>query len=135
MDTSTHRTGSARSTSRHERRRPGLPSATRGLVATFAAAPAAVLAQAFGGADAKVCGFFDNVNGLLNMASIAVVTIAIIFAGYQIAFAHKRISDVAPILVGGLLIGAAAQIARMLLGPEAGECTAMLDAVLPVFRA
>lgn len=88
--------------------------------------PFAVLAQAFGGADTKVCGFFDNVNGLLNLASIAVVTIAIIFAGYQIAFAHKRISDVAPILVGGLLIGAAAQIARMLLGPEAGECTAML---------
>jgi type IV secretion system protein VirB2 len=104
-------------------------------MALLAAAPAAVVAQAFGGADAKVCGFFDNVNGLLNMASIAVVTIAIIFAGYQIAFAHKRISDVAPILVGGLLIGAATQIARMLLGPEAGECTAMLDALLPVFHA
>jgi type IV secretion system protein VirB2 len=104
-------------------------------MALLAMAPAAVLAQSFGGADAKVCGFFDNVNGLLNMASIAVVTIAIIFAGYQIAFAHKRISDVAPILVGGLLIGAAAQIARMLLGPEAGECTAMLDVLLPVFHA
>lgn len=123
---------------------PLLPPATRrgrtprpalAPVATLASWPAAVLAQAFGGADAKVCGFFDNVNGLLNMASIAVVTIAIIFAGYQIAFAHKRISDVAPILVGGLLIGAAAQIARMLLGPEAGECTAMLEAVLPVFHA
>ena len=98
-------------------------------------APAAAFAQAFGGADAKVCGFFDNVNGLLNMASIAVVTIAIIFAGYQIAFAHKRISDVAPILVGGLLIGAAAQIARMLLGPEAGECTAMLGALSTVSHA
>ena len=103
--------------------------------AAFAAAPAALMAQAFGGADAKVCGFFDNVNGLLNMASIAIVTIAIIFAGYQIAFAHKRIADVAPILVGGLLIGAAAQIARMLLGPEAGECTAMLGGVLPVSHA
>lgn len=106
-----------------------------GSLALFSLAPITVMAQGFGGADAKVCGFFDNVNGLLNMASIAVVTIAIIFAGYQIAFAHKRISDVAPILVGGLLIGAAAQIARMLLGPEAGECTAMLDAMLPVFHA
>lgn len=72
--------------------------------------------------DQKVCGFFDNVQGLLNMASIAVVTIAIIFAGYQIAFAHKRIGDVAPILIGGLLIGAAGQVARMLL-PEATECS------------
>lgn len=81
--------------------------------------------RGFAGADQKVCGFFDNVNGLLDMASIAVVTIAIIFAGYQIAFGHKRISDVAPILIGGLLIGAAGQVAKMLL-PEAKECTAML---------
>ncbi|MBJ7573602.1 TrbC/VirB2 family protein [Luteimonas sp. MC1828] len=101
-------------------------------IAVLGSAPYLALAQGFGGADTKVCGFFENVNGLLNMASIAVVTIAIIFAGYQIAFAHKRIADVAPILIGGLLIGAAAQIARMLLGPEAGECTAMLGAVLPV---
>ncbi|WP_199757161.1 hypothetical protein [Pedobacter sp. KBW06] len=28
------------------------------------------------------------------------------------AAAHKRISDVAPILIGGVLIGAAAQIAK-----------------------
>jgi type IV secretion system protein VirB2 len=77
----------------------------------------------FGGTDKKVCGFFSNINGLLNMASIAVVTIAVIFAGYQIAFAHKRIGDVAPILIGGVLIGAAGQIARMLLGEGSdGKC-------------
>ena len=33
--------------------------------------------------------FFDNVQGLLTIASISVVTIAVIFAGYQIAFAHS----------------------------------------------
>ncbi len=76
----------------------------------------------YGGTDGKVCGFFSNINGLLNMASIAVVTIAVIFAGYQIAFAHKRIGDVAPILIGGVLIGAAGQIAKMLLGDEFGNC-------------
>ncbi|CRX68842.1 TrbC/VirB2 family protein [Stenotrophomonas sp. BSUC-16] len=76
----------------------------------------------YGGTDGKVCGFFSSVNGLLNMASIAVVTIAVIFAGYQIAFAHKRIGDVAPILIGGVLIGAAGQIARMLLGDDFGDC-------------
>ena len=59
----------------------------------------------------------ELVNGLLNIASVAIVTIAIIFAGYQIAFNHKRIGDVAPVLIGGFLIGAAAQLARMLL-PE-----------------
>ena len=77
----------------------------------------------FGGADTKVCGFFENINGLLNIASIAVVTIAIVFAGYQIAFAHKRIADVAPILIGGLLIGAAGQLARMLMGADGGTCS------------
>lgn len=94
------------------------------------AAPSA-MAVGFAGADQKVCGFFDNINGLLNLASIAVVTVAIIFAGYQIAFAHKRISDVAPILIGGLLIGAASQVAKMLIGDTGEQCTAMLvDAAL-----
>jgi TrbC/VIRB2 family. len=60
-----------------------------------------VLAQdRYADTEGSVCGFLDNINGLLSIASIAVVTIAIIFAGYQIAFAHKRISDVAPILIG-----------------------------------
>ena len=88
----------------------------------FLVVPGMVMAQDFGGADLKVCGFFENINGLLNIASIAVVTIAIVFAGYQIAFAHKRIADVAPILIGGLLIGAAGQLARMLMGADGGSC-------------
>lgn len=96
-----------------------------------------VLATGFGGADTKVCGFFDNINGLLNIASIAVVTIAVIFAGYQIAFAHKRISDVAPILIGGLFIGAAGQIATMLIGDTGESCgaSAMLLNALPLVYA
>ena len=94
--------------------------------------PGVVLAQAanFGGTDNKVKGFLDNINGLLNLASVLVVTIAVIFAGYQIAFAHKRISDVAPILIGGFLIGAAAQIAKMLIGDPATQ-GAMLMHILP----
>lgn len=64
----------------------------------------------------KVCGFFQSINGLLNAASIVVVTIAVIFSGYQIAFAHKRIADVAPAMIGGVLIGAAAQVAKMVVG-------------------
>ena len=102
----------------------------------FLAVPGMVVAQDFGGADTKVCGFFDNIKGLLNIASIAVVTIAIIFAGDQIAFAHKRIADVAPILIGGLLIGAAGQLARMLMGADGGTCgTTMLINAIPVWNA
>jgi type IV secretion system protein VirB2 len=77
----------------------------------------------FAGTDTKVCGFLSNVNSLLNMGSIAVVTIAVIIAGYQIAFAHKRISDVSPILIGGVLIGAAGQIAKMLIGDTGNTCS------------
>lgn len=105
-------------------------SAQRAILSVFVTCAAFVIPSAmatgFAGADQKVCGFFDNINGLLNLASIAVVTIAIIFAGYQIAFAHKRISDVAPILIGGLLIGAAGQVAKMLIGETGDTCTAML---------
>jgi len=96
------------------------------ICATLALPSAMAAPGGFAGADQKICGFFDNIGGLLNLASIAVVTIAIIFAGYQIAFAHKRISDVAPILIGGLLIGAASQVAKMLIGETGETCTAML---------
>ena len=103
------------------------------------AVPNMLFAQTFEGADQRVCGFFDDVRGLLNMASVAIVTIAVIIAGYQIAFAHKRISDVAPILIGGLLIGAASQIAGMLLLGDGAtaetDCTAMIMNVLPVVAA
>ncbi|URX62673.1 TrbC/VirB2 family protein [Luteibacter anthropi] len=75
----------------------------------------------------KVCGFFENINGLLNAASIVVVTIAVIFSGYQIAFAHKRIADVAPALIGGVLIGAAAQVASMVVGGS-GSASKACDA-------
>ena len=102
------------------------------LISVALAMPATALAQAapdFGGTDSKVTGFLQNINGLLNLASIAVVTIAVIFAGYQIAFAHKRISDVAPILIGGFLIGAAAQIAKMLVGDTGGAVAMVLQTV------
>lgn len=107
---------------------PGSARLLQGLACCSLLLAPELLAQDFGGTDAKVCGFFDNINGLLNMISIAVVTIAVIFAGYQIAFAHKRISDVAPILIGGVLIGAAGQIARMLLGSDAGSCSGVVAA-------
>ena len=78
--------------------------------------PELALAQDGSGATTSVTTFFDNINNLLNVASIAIVTIAVIFAGYQIAFNHKRISDVSPVLVGAIVIGAAAQLAGWFIG-------------------
>ncbi|QHG87144.1 MULTISPECIES: TrbC/VirB2 family protein [Xanthomonas] len=85
------------------------------LLLVASGAGAAPGGNELGGTDTRVCGFLNNVKKLLNMGSIAVVTIAVIVAGYQIAFAHKRISEVSPILIGGVLIGAAGQIANMIL--------------------
>lgn len=80
------------------------------------------------GGNEDACGtintFAKTVQGLLNGISIVVVTIAVIFSGYQIAFAHKRIGDVAPVLIGAVLIGAASQIANMFLKGNEGGCTA-----------
>jgi type IV secretion system protein VirB2 len=75
------------------------------------------------------CKFASNINKILNAVSIIVVTIAVVFSGYQIAFAHKRISDVSPVLIGAILIGAAGQIAKMFLAGStsasgATACTA-----------
>jgi len=68
-----------------------------------------------GGLGTTACGFLTNITGVLNAISIVVVTIAVIFSGYQIAFAHKRIAEVAPVMIGGILIGAASQIAKLFL--------------------
>jgi type IV secretion system protein VirB2 len=91
------------------------------------------------GAVGTACNFLGNVNTLLNAVSIVVVTIAVIFSGYQIAFAHKRVADVAPIMIGGILIGAAGQIANMFLSTSAGDsqCSASLvpDSLNPLAAA
>lgn len=87
--------------------------------AVLMAVTAAIILPGIAGAsdaESNVCGVLSTFNNLLNVASVVVVTIAVIFSGYQIAFAHKRISDVAPALIGGVLIGAAAQIAKMVIG-------------------
>ena len=103
--------------------------------ATLAIASVAVAALAFpelafaqdgSGAEGRVTTFFNNINSVLNVASIAIVTIAVIFAGYQIAFNHKRVGDVAPVLIGGFLIGAAAQIAKMLIPDNPTSATGMV---------
>ncbi|MDI3511708.1 MAG: type secretion system protein VirB2 [Betaproteobacteria bacterium] len=94
--------------------------ATMGLAFSLLALAPDVMANTgsakFADACKKVSGFFANFETILRVASVSIVTIAVVFAGYQIAFAHKRLSDVAPVLVGGLLIGGAATIAGWFVG-------------------
>jgi type IV secretion system protein VirB2 len=52
-----------------------------------------------------------NVQTILVTISIAVVTIAIIWAGFKMIFQGARLADVANVLIGGTLIGGAAAFA------------------------
>jgi type IV secretion system protein VirB2 len=84
---------------------------------------AAAGAVDFGDTCNTVNSFFEGVDGMLKFISILVITVAIIFCGYQIAFAHKRLSDVAPVFLGALLIGGATTIATMLMSADTGTGT------------
>lgn len=57
-----------------------------------------------------------NVNDILVTISIAVVTIAIIWAGFKMIFQGARLSDVANVLIGGTLVGGAAAFAAYIVG-------------------
>ena len=107
----------------HQSQRAYLRTLVNTTLVAALVVPGLAMAQGVGGTDAigTTCGFLGSILGLLNAVSIVVVTIAIIFSGYQIAFAHKRITDVAPIMIGAILIGAAGQIAKMFLSGSASN--------------
>lgn len=64
----------------------------------------------------KVNDIMDNVATALTAASVITATVAILWAGYKVLFGGQTFREAAPILIGGLLIGGAAQIASMLVG-------------------
>lgn len=88
----------------------------RNLARNLAAAvctgmPVIALAQGFD----KINTTVANVNAILVTISIAVVTIAIIWAGFKMIFQGARLADVANVLIGGTLIGGAAAFASFIV--------------------
>ena len=73
--------------------------------------PALALAQGFD----KVNVTVTNVNAILVLISIGVVTIAIMWAGFKMIFQGARLADVANVLIGGTLIGGAAAFAGFIV--------------------
>lgn len=65
--------------------------------------------SAFNGAHIK--GVIDGLDSFLSGLSIVVVTVAFVFVGYQVAFGGKHFRDVMPVVIGAIIIGAAAQLA------------------------
>ena len=56
----------------------------------------------------------ESIRDMVKGLSVVIVTIAFLFAGYQIAFGGKHFRDVMPIVIGAIIIGAAAQLATSL---------------------
>jgi len=73
--------------------------------------PGLALAQGFDRINTTV----QNVNAILVTISVAVVTIAIIWAGFKMVFQGARLADVANVLIGGTLIGGAAAFASYIV--------------------
>ena len=64
----------------------------------------------------KIEDTVTNINTILVTISIAVVTIAIIWAGFKMIFQGARLADVANVLIGGTLVGGAAVFAAYIVG-------------------
>ena len=84
------------------------------IIAVVCCATMPMSAQVTGGLQ-KVNSFLDMVLSILRGASIGVVTVAIMWAGYELLFAHAQVGKIIKILGGGLLIGGAAEIARYIM--------------------
>ena len=63
----------------------------------------------------KINTTVTNVQAILVTISVAVVTIAIIWAGFKMIFQGARLTDVANVLIGGTLIGGAAVFASFIV--------------------
>jgi len=80
-------------------------------VPALALLPRLAAAQGFD----KINTTVTNVQAILVTISIAVVTIAIIWAGFKMIFQGARLADVANVLIGGTLIGGAAAFASYIV--------------------
>lgn len=60
----------------------------------------------------KFDDFMNNLVNILRGASIATVTLAVMWVGYKVLFTDWDVKEVGKILAGSLLIGGAAEIAR-----------------------
>jgi type IV secretion system protein VirB2 len=56
-----------------------------------------------------------NVNTILVTISVAVVSIAIMWAGFKMIFHGARLTDVANVLIGGTLVGGASAMASYIV--------------------
>jgi type IV secretion system protein VirB2 len=56
-----------------------------------------------------------NVQTVLTGVAVTIFTVAIIWAGFKMAFQHAKWTEVSNIVIGGILVGGAAGIASWLI--------------------
>ena len=64
----------------------------------------------------RVNSFMESIQDLLSGAAVISVTVAIMFAGYKFLFANANAMEAGKIVIAGLFIGGAAEIAGYLVG-------------------
>lgn len=69
---------------------------------------------AAGGID-KVNSFLGNLSTALYGIGAVVLTIAFMWAGFKIMFQGQTLREVAPVFIGGVLVGAASAIAGYII--------------------
>lgn len=79
----------------------------------IAIAPFALMSSSAFADFSKASNLINQINSWLTGISVTVITMAILVAGYKILFQGQTFREVAPILIGGVIIGGAAQIATL----------------------
>jgi type IV secretion system protein VirB2 len=75
-----------------------------------------VAVPAFAGVG-KVNSTMQQIQAILIGVAVTVFTIAIIWAGFKMAFQHSKWSEVSNIVIGGILVGGSSAIAAWLVTP------------------
>lgn len=80
----------------------------------FILANMALAAGAAGGID-KVNTFMENLSTALYGIGAVVLTIAFMWAGFKVMFQGQTLREVAPVFIGGVIVGSASAIAAYII--------------------
>jgi type IV secretion system protein VirB2 len=86
------------------------------LVAAILAAACTSAALAQAGPPTQITTTLTNISTWLTSVGIVIITIAVMWAGYKMAFAGARFQDISNIFIGAAISGAAGVIAGWFFG-------------------
>lgn len=86
------------------------------LAAALAAALVAPAAFAQAGPPTQIATTLTNISSWLTSVGVVIITIAVMWAGYKMAFAGARFMDISNIFIGAAISGAAGVIAGWFFG-------------------